>query len=130
MKAHKSKLLGGRGQSYEAWLLVLLAVPVIFIYADTLTAPFIFDGRINIEENPHIRISRITPKGLATAAFDSPSHQRPVANISFALNYYLHGCGGLPTGQYNHPCHQRYITLFFHTDNISHPCVAILQYAR
>ncbi|MCK5420243.1 MAG: hypothetical protein KAI93_17080, partial [Desulfobacterales bacterium] len=70
---------------------MLLAVPVIFIYADTLTAPFIFDGRINIEENPHIRISRITLKGLATAAFDSPSHQRPLANISFALNYYLHG---------------------------------------
>ena len=91
MKFHKRNLSAGKGHTYEAWLLVLLAVPVIFIYADTLTAPFIFDGRINIEENPHIRISRITLKGLATAAFDSPSHQRPLANISFALNYYLHG---------------------------------------
>jgi tetratricopeptide (TPR) repeat protein len=91
MTAHKSNLSAGRGHSYGALLLVLLAVPVIFIYADTLTAPFIFDGRINIEGNPHIRISRITLKGLATAAFDSPLHRRPVANISFALNYYLHG---------------------------------------
>ena len=30
-------------------------------------------------------------KGLATAAFDGPLHRRPVAYISFALNYYLHG---------------------------------------
>jgi tetratricopeptide (TPR) repeat protein len=91
IKALKSKLLTGRGHSYGAWLLVLLAVPVIFIYADTLTSPFIFDDRNNIEENPHIRISQITLKGLATAAFDSPLQKRPVAYISFALNYYLHG---------------------------------------
>ncbi|MGD9240678.1 MAG: hypothetical protein PVG69_11680, partial [Desulfobacterales bacterium] len=65
IKALKSKLLTGRGHSYGAWLLVLLAVPVIFIYADTLTSPFIFDDRNNIEENPHIRISQITLKGLA-----------------------------------------------------------------
>ncbi|MGD9228939.1 MAG: tetratricopeptide repeat protein [Desulfobacterales bacterium] len=91
MKAHKRNLSAGRGQTYETWLLLLLAALVIFIYADTLTAPFIFDDRPNISENPHIRISRISLKGLAAAAFDSPQHQRPVANISFALNYYLHG---------------------------------------
>jgi tetratricopeptide (TPR) repeat protein len=91
MNAHKRNLSAGQGHSYGVWLLVLLAVPVIFIYADTLTSPFIFDDKNNIEENPHIRISRITLKGLATAAFDSPLHQRPVAYTSFALNYYLHG---------------------------------------
>jgi tetratricopeptide (TPR) repeat protein len=91
MTAHKSNISAGRGHSYGAWLLVLLAVPVIFIYADTLTSPFIFDDKNNIEENPHIRISQITLKGLAAAAFDSPLHKRPVAYFSFALNYYLHG---------------------------------------
>ncbi|MGD2185968.1 MAG: tetratricopeptide repeat protein, partial [Desulfobacterales bacterium] len=72
-------------------LLMLLAVLVIFIYADTLTSPFIFDDKSNIEENPHIRISQISLKSLATAAFESPSYHRPVVNVSFALNYYLHG---------------------------------------
>ena len=91
MKALKSNLLTGQGRSYGAWLLVLLAVPVIFIYADTLTAPFIFDDKVHIEENPHIRISRLTFNGLASAAFDSRLHRRPLAYISFALNYYLHG---------------------------------------
>jgi tetratricopeptide (TPR) repeat protein len=91
MTVHKSNLSAGQGRSYGALLLVLLALPVIFIYADTLTSPFIFDDKNNIEENPHIRISRITLKDLAAAAFDSPMHQRPVAYISFAFNYYLHG---------------------------------------
>jgi tetratricopeptide (TPR) repeat protein len=91
MKAPKINLSARRGHTYETWLLMLLAALVIFVYADTLTAPFIFDDRNNIEENPHIRISRLTLKGLAAAAFDSPSHRRPVANISFALNYYFHG---------------------------------------
>jgi tetratricopeptide (TPR) repeat protein len=76
---------------FETPLLVLLAVAVIFIYAETLSGPFIFDDRNNIRENPHIRISQITSDSLASAAFDSPSHHRPVANISFALNYYIHG---------------------------------------
>ena len=91
MKAHKITFSAGRRHSYRAWLLILLSVPVILIYAGTLTGPFIFDDKNNIEENPHIRISRITSKGLATAAFDGPLHRRPVAYISFALNYYLHG---------------------------------------
>ena len=91
MKAHQSTLSSGRGRTYGALLLVLLAVPVIFIYADTLTGPFIFDDRVHIEENPHIRITRLTFKGLASAAFDSRLNRRPVAYVSFALNYYLHG---------------------------------------
>ena len=76
---------------FETPLLVLLAVAVIFIYAETLSGPFIFDDRNNIRDNPHIRISQITWSGLTSAAVDSPSHHRPVANISFALNYYMHG---------------------------------------
>lgn len=76
---------------FETPLLVLLAIAVIFIYSETLSGPFIFDDRNNIRENPHMRISQITLSSLAAAVFDSPSHHRPVANISFALNYYVHG---------------------------------------
>ena len=89
MKSHPD--LPDLPSRFETPLLLLLAVLVIFIYADTLTGQFIFDSRPNIKDNPYIRISQITLKNLATAAFDSPSHQRPVANISFALNYYFHG---------------------------------------
>jgi tetratricopeptide (TPR) repeat protein len=76
---------------YETLFLLSLALIVILSYANTLGSPFIFDSRNNIESNPHIRISKITLNDLADAAFKSPEKQRPLSNISFALNYYLHG---------------------------------------
>ncbi|MEJ2286209.1 MAG: tetratricopeptide repeat protein [Desulfobacterales bacterium] len=79
------------GPKREILLLSLLAVVVILIYADTLTAPFIFDDLINIYNNPHIRVPALSFKNLAWAGFESPVTRRPVANISFALNYYFSG---------------------------------------
>jgi Flp pilus assembly protein TadD len=75
---------------YETLFLLSLALIVILSYANTLGSPFIFDSRNNIESNPHIRISKITLNDLADAAFKSPEKQRPLSNISFALDYYLH----------------------------------------
>jgi tetratricopeptide (TPR) repeat protein len=76
---------------YEFLLIVPLAVFVFFIYAKTLTGDFIFDDRHNIRDNPNIRLTQISPDSLLKAALKSPSGRRPVANISFALNYYFHG---------------------------------------
>ncbi|UCH22470.1 MAG: tetratricopeptide repeat protein [Deltaproteobacteria bacterium] len=59
------------------------------IYANTLESPFIFDDEGRIEENPHIRLTHLSPKELAAAGFNS-SKSRPIAFISFALNYYFH----------------------------------------
>jgi len=81
----------GYGPKYETLLLSLLVIVVILIYADTLTTPFIFDDINNIRDNPHIRIPFPSLKNLAWAGFQSPETKRPVANISFALNYYVHG---------------------------------------
>ena len=41
--------------------------------------------------NPHIRIERLDLKSLVEAGYRSPSHRRPVANASFALNHLIHG---------------------------------------
>lgn len=79
------------GLRYETLLLALAAVVVIVIYAGTLTTPFIFDDLSNILENPHIRIPSPSLRNLAWAGFHSPEAYRPVANISFALNYYFNG---------------------------------------
>jgi tetratricopeptide (TPR) repeat protein len=79
------------GPKRETLLLSLLAVVVILIYADTLTTPFIFDDIVNIHDNPHIRVPALSLKNLAWAGFNSPIGSRPVANISFALNYYFNG---------------------------------------
>ncbi|MBW2443629.1 MAG: tetratricopeptide repeat protein [Deltaproteobacteria bacterium] len=79
------------GPKRETLLLSLLAIVVILIYADTLTAPFIFDDLNNIHHNPHIRIPALSLENLLWAGYHSPESRRPVANISFALNYYVGG---------------------------------------
>lgn len=75
----------------ESVALLLLALLVLGCYANTFTNPFIFDDIPNILENPYIRIDRIDADSLAEAAFQSPSTRRPLANLSFALNYSLDG---------------------------------------
>ncbi|MGD9300548.1 MAG: tetratricopeptide repeat protein [Desulfobacterales bacterium] len=81
----------GQDPRRQTLLLSLLAIVVILIYAETLTAPFIFDDLSNIYNNPHIRIPALSLENLAWAGFNSPEGRRPVANISFALNYYFNG---------------------------------------
>jgi tetratricopeptide (TPR) repeat protein len=75
---------------YEAWLLLVFGTLVFLIYASTLTGPFIFDDKHNIQQNRYIRMDRLRPGSIAKAALQSPSRHRPVANVSFALNYYFH----------------------------------------
>ena len=78
------------GPRHETLLLCLLAVIIILIYSGTLTTPYILDDINNIRDNPYIRIPFLSFKNLARAGFQSPLANRPVANISFALNYYVH----------------------------------------
>lgn len=60
------------------------------IYANTLSVPFVFDDSQNIAANRYIRLTRLGWSELRDAALKSPS-PRPVANLSFALNYYVGG---------------------------------------
>lgn len=73
-------------------LLALACIIVLgtFLYSNTLHAPFLFDDVQNITENKHIRISQFSASSLLEACRKSPNSNRPVANISFALNYYFH----------------------------------------
>ncbi|MGD8661159.1 MAG: tetratricopeptide repeat protein [Desulfobacterales bacterium] len=76
---------------YEVLQLALLAIVVILIYADTLTTPFILDDIHNIRDNSHIRITSLSLNNILRAGLQSPAASRPIANISFALNYYFSG---------------------------------------
>ena len=79
-----------RGPKYEWVFIAFMAVIVFVLYAKTLNGAFIFDDRNNITDNPHIRLTQITLPGIYSAVHDSPTPNRPLANISFALNYYFH----------------------------------------
>jgi tetratricopeptide (TPR) repeat protein len=63
---------------------------VFFIYSSNLTGPFLFDDGNNIQNNPDIRLTQLSWDGLKKAASASPLSNRPLAYISFALNYYFH----------------------------------------
>jgi Flp pilus assembly protein TadD len=78
---------GGR----EAYSIVvfglLFALGGILIYSNTLQSPFLLDDFLNIPQNPHIRIEALSLKNIVAAGFKSCASSRPMANISFALNY-------------------------------------------
>ena len=83
--------MDSKTSSRETLLLLAAAVVVIFIYMGSLSGPFVFDDEPNITENRHIRLTHLSPEGIYAAAFNSPLPQRPVANASFALNYFFNG---------------------------------------
>ena len=75
---------------YTIITISVFVILVSLIYSNTFKSPFLFDDRAHIPDNPHIQITELNLKNLIAAAFKSPSPNRPVANISFALNYYFH----------------------------------------
>lgn len=75
---------------YTLWASALLCLATVVIYSNTLDAPFHFDDKPNILSNPHIRLTHLSLEGLTDAATKSHLPNRPVSNISFALNYLLH----------------------------------------
>ncbi|MGD8962175.1 MAG: tetratricopeptide repeat protein [Desulfobacterales bacterium] len=72
-------------------LLLMLGLLVAAIYANIMGGPYYFDDYFNIRDNHHIRLKQLTLNGLLKAAFENPIATRPVAYISFGLNYYLGG---------------------------------------
>ena len=81
------------GKPYEVHLLavILLYVLGFAIYLNSFSVPFVFDDHPNIRDNPSVRLKAFDASGLRTAAFESRSARRPIANISFALNYFAGG---------------------------------------
>ena len=81
------------GKPYEAHLLAVIVLYIlgIAIYVNSLSVPFTFDDFPNIRDNPSIRLSTLDASGLRAAAFEGRSDRRPLAYISFALNYLADG---------------------------------------
>ncbi len=73
-----------------SFLVVCLLYVVVgsLIYANSFDAPFHFDDKLNIVENPHIRVTALTPEQLG-GVLESPNSKRVLPLFSFALNYYV-----------------------------------------
>jgi hypothetical protein len=79
-----------RSVGREILSLAFMATVVFCIYSNILQSPFVLDDLSNIEHNSYIRLTRLNFEEIKQAGFASPLPNRPVAYISFALNYYFH----------------------------------------
>lgn len=96
---------------HTVFILALIAV-IFAVYSGNLDGPFIFDDS-RIQNNPQLHITNLSPITLFKAGFESSPKTRPVAYISFALNYFFHG----------------YDTLGYHLVNIIiHALTAVFLY--
>ncbi|MBI5692430.1 MAG: tetratricopeptide repeat protein [Verrucomicrobia bacterium] len=76
---------------------LLLAAAVLFAYSNTLEVPFLLDDTVSIVENPTLR--RLSdPLAILKPPANSGVGGRPVANLSFALNF---AAGGLSVRGYH-----------------------------
>lgn len=72
------------------WRAALLVAAGFLIYANTLTAPFLFDDLNSIVNNTQIR--DIWPLSVPLSPpRDTPVAGRPIVNLTFAVNYAIHG---------------------------------------
>jgi tetratricopeptide (TPR) repeat protein len=75
-----------RGVAYGAALALIIA----FTYVNSLSGAFVLDDQAAIVQNPQIRdLSRLDD--ILAPVPDSPVAGRPLANLSFALNYAVGG---------------------------------------
>jgi len=71
--------------------LLLIVVVGAFIYSNTLDVPLHFDDDTSLVKNRHIRLTEMSLEGIEGVISGIKGFsKRPVAHISFALNYYFH----------------------------------------
>ena len=67
------------------WRPALIIAAILLVYANSLSAPFIFDDDVSIVSNPAIRSLTTAPSQPP----DTPLAGRPVVGLTFALNFAL-----------------------------------------
>jgi tetratricopeptide (TPR) repeat protein len=70
---------------------LVLGLIGILLYGHTLQVPLYLDDFINIRDNLYAIRSSLSPRELINASFEGFANHRPLANLSFSLNYYFHG---------------------------------------
>lgn len=69
--------------------LFLLFAAGLTVYLPSFKVPFHFDDLESIFHNPYIRVTSLSPGALYSAAFQDFRQNRPLSNLTFALNYYF-----------------------------------------
>ncbi len=80
-----------KNRIYSAIFLFVLLGAIALGYGHTLNSPFLLDDWPNIVRNPYIRIDSLSFSSLGKVFSPYQPSNRPVANLSFALNYLVGG---------------------------------------
>lgn len=87
-------ILSGTKKRHAAALLAILLL-LLAAYGNTFQASWHMDDYPNILNNPAVQITNLDIRSLSRAVGIDQTHgnnlSRPVANLSFALNWFLHG---------------------------------------
>ena len=74
---------------FPRWAPVVIALAALIVYAGSFSGPFVYDDRGTVTDNR--TIEDIWSLGVLAAPHETPVAGRPVANLSFALNFTLGG---------------------------------------
>src|SRR3954447_10302873 len=85
---------GGAGSGPPAWSVVIVMGFLIgAVYGPAISVPFVFDDRSTILGNDSIRslwpLVGLSKPGPLNPPPEYPTSGRPLANLSFAINYYF-----------------------------------------
>jgi len=72
----------------DYFAIILLLISIIS-YWESFQSPFQFDDIESIVKNHYIRITDLGASSLFHAAFQDFRHNRPLTNLTLALNFYL-----------------------------------------
>ena len=74
----------------EILFIVVLIIVTAGVYLNSLDGEFVFDDS-RIYNNPNVQLENFSISGLVHSATRIEPTTRPVANLTFVLNYFFHG---------------------------------------
>ena len=80
--------------NHDRFFLFILTILILFSYSNSYNCSWQVDDISNIVQNPNIQISELSSENLLSATkhhYRQDTISRPVAKLSFALNWYLGG---------------------------------------
>jgi tetratricopeptide (TPR) repeat protein len=78
-----------RPTTFHVMAMLSIAVLCLAAYSNSLSGPFVFDDILNIQDNQSLHWTSLSWSGVQRALRESNLSSRPIANLSFALNYYF-----------------------------------------
>ncbi len=78
-----------RPTTFHVMAMLSIAVLCLAAYSNSLSGPFVFDDLPNIQDNQSLQWTSLSWSGVQRAVRESHLPGRPIANLSFALNYYF-----------------------------------------